>query len=81
MALNTEEPDSLQLVRAFTNSKEAVFFGVEMIVYSMCFESVMMFVESIIKSFVSVYKYRNNSKKSRSLCNVLITKCLLQSTA
>ena len=65
MALNTEEPDSLQLVRAFTNSKEAVFFGVEMIVYSMCFASVMMFVESIIKSFVTVYKNRNNSKKSR----------------
>ena len=54
--------NSLQLIPAFIDSKKVLLFGVEMILYSMCVASVTMSVASIIYSFVSLYKNRNNKK-------------------
>ena len=61
--MKPEELDSLQLIRAFIDSKKALFLGIEMIVYSPCIASVTMSVESTTKSFVSVYENRNNKKR------------------
>jgi len=63
LKLSKKRLDSLQLIRTFVDSKKALFFGVEMIVYSICVVSVTISVESIIESFVSVYENRINTKR------------------
>ena len=61
--MKPEELESLQLIRAFINSKKSLVFGIEMFVYSIRVASVTISVESTTESFASVYQSRNNKKR------------------
>ena len=58
--MKSKDIDSLDLIREFLNTKDALYCEIELIIFALCVAAVTISVESIIESYISVYESRNS---------------------